>query len=57
MSEVDHHAMFYVHLDHCQQCREHPFDLCRRGDELLRKAATEGHLFAKMRMRPGGATR
>ena len=29
---------FYDHLDSCWQCREHPFDLCPKGDILLRQA-------------------
>jgi len=31
---------FYAHLDACAQCREHPFDLCGAGSNLLREAAT-----------------
>jgi hypothetical protein len=31
---------FYEHLDACEQCRNHPFDLCLTGDKLLIKAAT-----------------
>jgi hypothetical protein len=26
---------FHAHLDVCEQCREHPFDLCRTGADLL----------------------
>ncbi len=29
------HAKFHAHLDICQQCREHPLDLCPIGDGLL----------------------
>ena len=27
---------FHSHLDVCVQCEEHPFQLCRLGDKLLR---------------------
>jgi hypothetical protein len=30
---------FHVHLDECQQCEAHPFDLCSIGRELLREFA------------------
>ncbi len=36
---------FHTHLDACQRCRDHPFDLCAVGDRLLQEAgqkATEG---------------
>lgn len=26
---------FHAHLDLCEQCREHPFDLCEAGGRLL----------------------
>lgn len=29
-------ARFHSHLDECEQCREHPFDLCKIGAILLR---------------------
>jgi hypothetical protein len=29
---------FHAHLDVCRQCRDHPFQLCRTGAELLVKA-------------------
>lgn len=29
---------FHRHLDQCQQCREHPFDLCDEGARLLHAA-------------------
>jgi hypothetical protein len=32
---------FHRHLDQCEQCREHPFALCREGDILIRAAARE----------------
>lgn len=32
---------FHAHLDKCQRCREHPFDLCVIGGELLRSAALD----------------
>ena len=31
---------FHTHLDICQQCREHPFQLCSVGSPLLKEAAT-----------------
>lgn len=34
----DHHEAadrFHAHLDICRQCREHPFNLCREGGQLL----------------------
>ena len=30
---------FHAHLDVCNQCRNHPFDLCPTGAQLLRAAA------------------
>ena len=32
---------FHAHLDICEQCREHPFDLCREGSRLLEEAASD----------------
>ncbi len=29
---------FHAHLDVCEQCREHPFDMCAVGNRLLREA-------------------
>jgi len=31
---------YHEHLDECEQCREHPFNQCPTGNELLRKAGT-----------------
>lgn len=31
--------IFHSHLNICDQCREHPFDLCTVGGPLLVKAA------------------
>lgn len=31
--------VFDEHLDHCEQCAHHPFDLCSVGAVLLRQAA------------------
>lgn len=28
-------SRFHDHLDRCEQCREHPMELCRIGLELL----------------------
>jgi hypothetical protein len=28
--------LFHEHLDGCEQCRNHPFELCSSGAELLR---------------------
>lgn len=30
---------FHAHLDACQQCREHPMDLCPEGARLIHAAA------------------
>jgi hypothetical protein len=32
---------FHAHLDVCEQCRNHPFNLCPLGDRLLHSAAQE----------------
>lgn len=32
---------FHRHLDGCQQCRNHPMNLCVAGADLLRRAVTE----------------
>lgn len=29
---------FHAHLDACEQCREHPFNLCPEGEKLLHQA-------------------
>lgn len=29
--QADDDNVFHVHLDHCSQCRNHPFDLCHIG--------------------------
>ena len=31
---------FHGHLDECQRCREHPFDLCSVGAKKLKEAVT-----------------
>lgn len=28
-------SQFHAHLDECETCREHPFDLCPLGHRLL----------------------
>jgi hypothetical protein len=33
-------ADFHAHLDVCQQCANHPFELCKAGAELLELAAS-----------------
>lgn len=33
------HDKFHEHLDVCEQCRKHPFQLCRTGELLLKTAA------------------
>lgn len=37
-------APFHAHLDICERCRERPFDLCPRGDLLLRTCVAKLHL-------------
>jgi hypothetical protein len=32
-------ADFHAHLDGCEQCANHPFELCKVGAELLELAA------------------
>jgi hypothetical protein len=32
-------SKFHAHLDECQQCEAHPFDLCSIGRGLLREFA------------------
>jgi hypothetical protein len=29
------HTLFHLHLDDCKRCREHPFDLCSVGKDIL----------------------
>ena len=41
---------FYKHLDECEQCRNHPFDLCLTGDKLLIKAVTTSSNDMQMEM-------
>jgi hypothetical protein len=33
--ELSRGAAFHLHLDECEQCREHPFDLCAAGKTAL----------------------
>lgn len=35
---------FHMHLDQCEQCRDHPFKLCPTGEESLRVAAGKAEL-------------
>lgn len=35
---TDETRAFDAHLGACQQCREHPFDLCAAGQDLLQRA-------------------
>jgi len=42
---------YHDHLDVCDQCREHPFDLCVTGLTLLTQSATETGVGLKP---PGG---
>ena len=41
---------FHAHLDVCEKCAKHTFDLCATGAELLEKAATWnlGNLLTRM---------
>lgn len=34
-------ADFHAHLDGCEQCANHPFELCSEGARLLELAAAE----------------
>lgn len=34
-------ADFHAHLDECQQCANHPFELCSEGARLLGLAAAD----------------
>ncbi len=34
-------ADFYAHLETCNQCATHPWQLCSVGDQLLRLAVEE----------------
>ena len=38
---MDGIGRFHAHLDICEQCREHPFNLCDVGDRLLHSAVEE----------------
>ena len=35
------HEAWYKHLDECQQCEEHPFELCAVGVKLIALAILE----------------
>jgi hypothetical protein len=35
---TEEHQAFHAHLDACEQCRLHPFDLCAAGEMRLRAA-------------------
>lgn len=41
-------AAFHEHLDACRQCREHPFDLCGPGTQLLFRAARSADSFVDL---------
>jgi hypothetical protein len=32
---------FHAHLDECEQCRNHPFELCSKGAQLLVQTSEE----------------
>ena len=36
--------VFYRHLDECEQCRNHPFNLCVVGQRKIREAIYEFEL-------------
>lgn len=44
--EVNYIDKFHAHLDACEQCRNHPFDLCPLGAAYLEVAAREGIMEA-----------
>ena len=33
-------TLFHDHLDECEQCREHPFNLCEEGARILEETST-----------------
>lgn len=41
--------LFHEHLDICQQCRDHPFDLCSAGATALALAAMDIHKARRAR--------
>jgi hypothetical protein len=38
-SELEEINEFHDHLDMCEQCANHPFDLCKIGFDLIAKQA------------------
>jgi hypothetical protein len=36
---------FHNHLDECPQCRDHPFDLCPVGEQLLQASVGDAPTF------------
>ncbi len=38
-SDAEGLTEFHTHLEHCVQCREHPFNLCAIGASLLKGVA------------------
>jgi len=38
---------FHAHLDECEQCEKHPFDLCEKGARLLREAGEEAAKYLR----------
>ena len=40
-SETPNIDRFHAHLDVCEQCREHPFELCEIGELLLRRVPAD----------------
>lgn len=45
--------IFHDHLDACEQCREHPFELCPEGSKKLREACgVEGTISGRISREP-----
>ena len=41
------HEKFNAHLDVCEQCREHPWQLCEVGHKLIVEACSQLHVDAE----------
>ena len=46
---MDYVNVFHAHLDECEQCREHPFNLCSEGERLLHEEVRDAVAYWSMK--------
>lgn len=46
VSQTPHADRFHAHLGRCEQCREHPLDMCPIGGQLLQATVGDAPVFS-----------